>query len=72
MNWIFCKKELPPQPEENPLLDYKPLELYLVVVDVDDYPFRAFWNGEVFTDGWGTLDVVAWMPLPKPPKGEME
>ena len=30
------------------------------------YPFRAFWNGINFTDGMNILDVIAWMPLPKP------
>lgn len=63
--------ELPPQPKENPLFENKPLELYLVTTkygsdDVDrKYPFRAFWNGINFTDGWNILDVIAWQPLPE-------
>lgn len=69
--WIPVETELPPMPKENPLFEYKPLELYLVTVKSEDYPFRAFWNGKFFTDGWGKVDVIAWQPLPAPyQKGE--
>lgn len=64
--WIACEDRLPEQPEENPVFDGKPLELYLVSVKGADYVFRAFWNGKFFTDGWNKVDVVAWMPLPEP------
>lgn len=56
------------------VFDGKCLEVYLVTTkygssDQDKvYPFRAFWNGINFTDGWGILDVIAWMPLPEPYK----
>ncbi len=46
----------------------KRLELYLVTERRAAYPFRAFWNGKNFTDGWHKLDVTAWMPLPEPYK----
>lgn len=62
--WIPCEIEFPPMPKENPLFDNKPLELYLVTVKGADYPFRAFWNGEEFTDGWSRISALAWMPLP--------
>ena len=62
--WIPCNVALPPQPEENPVFENKPLELYLVSVRGDKYPFRAFWNGKFFTDGWSKLEAVAWQPLP--------
>lgn len=76
--WIPCSERLPEEPEENPLFEYKTLELYLVTTKYGSseqdkkYPFRAFWNGINFTDGMNILDVVAWMPLPQPyqPKGE--
>lgn len=70
--WIPCEKEMPPQPKENPLFENKPLELYLVTLKNQEYPFRAFWNGKFFTDGWGKVDATAWQPLPQPyqPKGE--
>lgn len=62
--WIPTEKELPPMPEENPLFENKPLELYLVTLKGQIYPFRAFWNGKFFTDGWGKVKAIAWMPLP--------
>lgn len=68
--WIPCEVELPPQPEENTFFEGKPLELYMVSEKGVPYPFRAFWNGKCFTDGFGKLDVVAWQPLPPAWKGE--
>ena len=64
--WIPCSERLPEEPEENPDIDYKTLEIYLVCVPGDKYPFRAFWNGKFFTDGLNKVDAVAWMPLPSP------
>lgn len=64
--WIPVSERLPEQPKENPVFEGKELELYLVTVDGDAYPFRAFWNGKTFTDGWRVVAVVAWMPLPEP------
>lgn len=70
--WISCEVELPPQPKENPLFENKALELYLVTTKYGSseqdkkYPFRAFWNGINFTDGWNILDVIAWQPIPEP------
>ncbi len=64
--WIPCERELPPQPKENPLFENKPLELYLVSLNSTDYPWRAFWNGKFFTDGWSKIEPIAWMPLPAP------
>ena len=62
--WIPCERELPPMPKENPLFENKPLELYLTTIKGADYPFIAFWNGKFFTDGWGKVEAIAWMPLP--------
>lgn len=64
--WIPCIEQLPEQPKENPIFENNPLELYLVTVKNTEYAFRAFWNGKHFTDGFGTLDVIAWQPLPEP------
>lgn len=62
--WIPVESgQMPPKPKENPVFENKPLELYLVDCGVD-YPFRAFWNGKFFTDGWSKVDAIAWMPLP--------
>lgn len=68
--WISCEKELPPEPEENPEFDGKPLEVYLVSFKGTKYPWRAFWTGKNFTDGWGIVHPEAWMPLPEPYKPE--
>ena len=66
--WIPASERLPKKPEENPIYDNKPLEIYLVSVKNTDCVIRAFWNGVTFTDGWEKLDVLAWMPLPEPYK----
>lgn len=68
--WIPCSERLPEKPEENPAFENKPIELYLVSVNNKDYPFRAFWTGKVFTDGWSKIKAIAWRPLPKPYEGE--
>lgn len=65
--WIPCSEKFPPQPKENPVFENKPLELYLADCGVE-YPFRVFWNGKFFTDGFSKIDVIAWQPLPEPYK----
>lgn len=70
--WIPCEKELPPPPTENPLFDNRLVELYLVSDRLGDYPFRAFWNGKFFTDGFGKVDAAAWQPLPAPYKEKVK
>lgn len=45
---------------------YSPLDVYLVSLNKEGYPVRAFWDGKDFGDGMFKLDVKAWMPLPKP------
>lgn len=69
-DWISCEVDMPPQPKKNPLYENKPLQVYLVSVKNCEEPFRAFWNGKDFTDGWSKLNVEAWMPLPAPYKKE--
>ena len=64
VGWIPVSERLPEMPEENPILDNKPLEIYIVDIG-EHYPFRAFWNGKNFTDGWNILKVIAWRPLPE-------
>ena len=63
--WIPVSERLPEEPKENEIFDNKPLELYLVSIKGDPYPFRAFWNGKFFTNGWQKCEVTAWMPLPE-------
>ncbi len=62
--WIPCSQQMPPPPKINPAFQNKPLELYLVSEENADYPYRVFWNGKFFTDGWSKVDAVAWQPLP--------
>lgn len=76
--WIPCSERLPEEPKTNPLFEGKNVELYLVTTGYGSceedkvYPFRAFWNGVNFTDGWHILDVIAWQPLPEPYKQKGE
>ena len=64
--WIPVEERLPEMPKENPEFEGKKPELYLVTVRGTKYPFRAFWNGSDFTDGWTRCNVTAWCPLPEP------
>ncbi|MBR2408937.1 MAG: hypothetical protein IKB07_08275 [Lachnospiraceae bacterium] len=68
--WIPCSERLPEEPEENPEFDGKPLEVYLVSFKGTKYPWRAFWTGKNFTDGWSIVHPEAWMPLPESYKPE--
>lgn len=68
--WIPIEERLPEEPKENPEFEGKKVELYLVATNGTKYPFRAFWNGKQFADGWSILNVIAWHPLPKPYKQE--
>ena len=68
--WIPVEERLPEEPKENPEFEGKKIELYLVTVNGTKYPFRAFWNGKVFTDGWSKCEVIAWRPLPEPDRPE--
>lgn len=70
--WVPVEERLPEVPKENPVFDGKELELYLVTSRGGGYPFRAFWNGKEFTDGWMKCDVTAWQPLPEPYRPEEE
>ena len=68
--WIPVTEKLPEPPKGNQELDYSPLDVYLVSINKEGYPVRAFWDGKDFGDGMFKLDVKAWMPLPAPYKGE--
>lgn len=70
MKWIPCSERLPEKPKENPAFGGNCLEVYLVTTKYGSYPFRAFWDGINFTDGWQILDAIAWMTLPEPYREE--
>ena len=64
--WIPVEERTPEEPKANPQFEGKKIELYLVTVNGTKYPFRAFWNGKFFADGWSKCEVIAWRPLPEP------
>lgn len=68
--WIPVGERMPEEPKANPQFEGKKIELYLVTVNGTKYPFRAFWNGKFFADGWSKCEVIAWRPLPEPYRPE--
>lgn len=68
--WIPVEERMPEEPKANPQFEGKKIELYLVTVNGTKYPFRAFWNGKFFADGWSKCEVIAWRPLPEPYRPE--
>ena len=68
--WIPVEERMPEEPKANPQFEGKKIELYLVTVNGTKYPFRAFWNGKFFADGWSKCEVIAWRPLPEPYRQE--
>lgn len=59
--WIFVSERLPKNPEIDGDSDG-----YIVQTRRVAQPFIGYWDGIDFTDGWRSLDVIAWMPLPEP------
>lgn len=64
--WIPVSESLPEIFRD----EYGELIPYLVCVNGTEYPFRAFYDGENWGDGWAKIDVIAWMPLPEPYREE--
>lgn len=62
--WIPCSVKMPEEPKLNDNFGGKALEIYLVCKR-GNIPFRAFWDGKRFTDGFTTLMVDAWQPMPQ-------
>ena len=65
--WIPVSERLPEQPREYQDFYYSKFDLYIVSID-GGHTVIALWDGKKFCDGMFTLDVKAWMPLPKPYK----
>lgn len=59
--WIPVSERLPKNPEIDGDSDG-----YIVQTRRVAQPFIGYWDGIDFTDGWRSLDVIAWMPLPEP------
>ena len=52
-------------------MDSNELVPFLVCCEDTEIPFRAFYDGKNWGDGWGKQNVTHWQPLPQPPqKGE--
>jgi hypothetical protein len=63
--WISVDERLPSADEMRD--EYGELVPFLVVEKDTTQPFRAFYDGFVWGDGFVKLDVTHWMPLPEPP-----
>ena len=53
-------------------MDSNELVPFLVCCEDTEIPFRAFYDGKNWGDGWGKQNVTHWQPLPNPPKEEIE
>lgn len=69
VRWIPVSERFP---KENECREQSTGELIplLVCVKGTEYPFRAFYDGKAWGDSFNRIDVIYWMPLPQPPKGE--
>nr|DAH22094.1 MAG TPA: Protein of unknown function (DUF551) [Caudoviricetes sp.] len=65
MKWIPCSERLPKKPERGE-------NGYIVQKKHVAEPFSAYWDGERWTNEDDDVidEVMAWLPLPEPYKGE--
>ena len=75
--WIPVKERLPTVSEYRngdkfKSMDSNELVPFLVCCEDTEIPFRAFYDGKNWGDGWGKLEVIYWMLLPEPPKGAQD
>ena len=74
--WIPVGERLPAVSEyrngdKSKSMDSNELVPFLVCCEDTEIPFRAFYDGKNWGDGWGKQNVTHWQPLPQPPqKGE--
>ena len=74
--WIPVNERLPTVSEYRngdkfKSMDSNELVPFLVCCEDTEIPFRAFYDGKNWGDGWGKQNVTHWRPLPQPPqKGE--
>ena len=74
--WIPCAERLPDVSEYRngdkfKSMDSNELMPLLVCCEDTEIPFRAFYDGKNWGDGWGKQNVTHWQALPQPPqKGE--
>lgn len=75
--WIPVSEKLPEASEYRNGNRYKSMDSnelvpFLVCCEDTELPFRAFYDGKNWGDGWSKLDVICWMPLPAPLKGAQD
>ena len=74
--WIPVEERLPAVSEYRngdkfKSMDSNELVPFLVCCEDTEIPFRAFYDGKNWGDGWGKQNVTHWQHLPQPPeKGE--
>ena len=71
--WIPVKERLPAVSEYRngdkfKSMDSNELVPFLVCCEDTEIPFRAFYDGKNWGDGWGKQNVTHWQPLPPPPQ----
>lgn len=68
-HWIPVSERLPKESEYRngnryKFMDSNELVPLLVCCKDTEIPFRAFYDGKNWGDGWSKVDVICWMPLP--------
>lgn len=71
--WISVKERLPTVSEYRngdkfKSMDSNELVPFLVCCEDTEIPFRAFYDGKSWGDGWGKQNVTRWQALPQPPQ----
>ena len=71
--WIPVKERLPAVSEYRngdkfKSMDSNELVPFLVCCEDTEIPFRAFYDGKNWGDGWAKPDVTHWQHLPQPPQ----
>ena len=71
--WIHVKERLPTVSEYRngdkfKSMDSNELVPFLVCCEDTEIPFRAFYDGKSWGDGWGKQNVTHWQKLPQPPE----
>ena len=75
--WIPVSERLPTASEYRNGDRYKSMDSnelvpLLVCCKDTEIPFRAFYDGKRWGDGWGKPEVTHWQPLPEPPRKDDE
>lgn len=71
--WIPCAERFPTVSEYRngdkfKSMDSNELVPLLVCCENTEIPFRAFYDGKSWGDGWGKQNVTHWQKLPQPPQ----